>query len=138
MRSNRTSKCLFSMVLSTVFFSAIISAQAQAPSSTPSPTPQPSKTPTLESQFLKNVLRDQQAIWTSPFRLHGRDARWLAPLGLGTAALIATDRRTGDEVAESTGQLNASRIGIYAGSAYGLGGIAATFYLFVRSTPDQR
>src|SRR5260370_31552152 len=138
MRSNRTSKCLFSMVLSTVFLLAVISAQAQAPSPTPSPTPQPSKTPTLESQFLKNVLRDQEAIWTSPFRLHGRDARWLAPLGLGTAALIATDRRTGDEVAESTSQLNASRIVSYAGSTYGVGGIAATFYLFGRAKHDAR
>ena len=134
MRSNRTSRCLFSMVLSTVFLSAVIIAQAQAPS----PTPQPSKAPTLESQFLKNVLRDQEAIWMSPFRLHGRDARWLAPLGLGTAALIATDRRTGDEVAESTGQLNASRIVSYAGSTYGVGGIAATFYLVGRARHDER
>ena len=138
MRSNRTSKCLFSMVLSTVFFSAVISAQAQAPSPTPSPTPQSSKTPTLESQFFKNVLRDQEAIWTSPFRLHGRDARWLAPLALGTAALIATDRRTGDEVGESTSQLNASRIVSYAGSAYGVGAIAATFYCFGRAKHDAR
>ena len=138
MRSNRTSKCLFSMVLSTVFFSAIISAQAQAPSPTPSPTPQSSKTPTLESQFFKNVLRDQKAIWTSPFRLHGRDARWLAPLALGTAALIATDRRTGDEVGESTSQLNASRIVSYAGSAYGVGAIAASFYCFGRAKHDAR
>jgi membrane-associated phospholipid phosphatase len=138
MRSNRTSKCLFSMVLATVFFSAISSAQAQAPSPTPSPTAQPSKTPTLESQFLKNVLRDQEAIWTSPFRLHGRDARWLAPLGLGTAALMTTDRSTGDEVAGSTGQLNASRIVSYAGSAYGVGAIAATFYCFGRAKHDAR
>src|SRR6266849_420448 len=138
MRSNRTSKCLFGMVLSTVFFSAVISAQAQAPSPTPSPTPQSSKTPTLESQFFKNVLRDQEAIWTSPFRLHGRDARWLAPLALGTAALIATDRRTGDEVGESTSQLHASRIVRYACSAYGVGAIAATFYCFGRAKHDAR
>ncbi len=138
MRSNRTSKCLFSMVLSTVFLLAVISAQAQAPSPTPSPTPQSSKTPTLESQFFKNVVRDQEAIWTSPFHLHGRDARWLAPLALGTAALIATDRRTGDEVGESTSQLNASRIVSYAGSAYGVGAIAATFYCFGRAKHDAR
>src|SRR5258708_32790682 len=130
MGRNRTSKCLFSMILAAVFRSAVMSAQAQTPLASPSPTPQPAKTPTLESQFFKNVLRDQKAIWTAPFRLHGRDARWLAPLSLGTAALIATDRRTGDEVAESTGQLNASRIVSYGGSAYGVGGGAAAFYLF--------
>src|SRR6266851_3005804 len=119
MRSNRTSKCPFSMVLSTVFFLAVINAQAQAPSASPSPTPQSSKTPTLESQFLKNVLRDQEAIWTSPFHLHGRDARWLAPLGLGTAALIATDRNTGDEIGKFHRQLKVSRYVSYAGSDYG-------------------
>jgi membrane-associated phospholipid phosphatase len=138
MRRNRTSKCLFGMALSTVFLSAVISAQAQTSLPSPTPTPQPSKTPTLESQFFKNVLRDQKAIWTSPFRLRGRDARWLAPLGLGTAALMTTDRRTGDEMAESTGQLNASRIVSYAGSTYGVGGIAATFYLFGRARHDER
>jgi membrane-associated phospholipid phosphatase len=138
MRSNRTSKCLFSIVFSTVFVSVVISAQAQAPSPTPSPTPQASKTPTLESQFFRNVLRDQEAIWTSPFHLHGRDARWLAPLSLGTAALMTTDRNTGDEIAESTGQRNASRIVSYAGSAYAVGGIAATFYLVGRAKHDER
>src|SRR5260370_34196375 len=126
MRSNRTSKCLFSMVLSTVFLLAVISAQAQAPSPTPSPTPQSSKTPTLESQFFKNVLRDQEAIWTSPFRLHGRDARWLAPLALGTAALIATDRRTGDEGTQSPRQLKSSRNVCVAGPASGVGARRAT------------
>src|SRR5258708_37313700 len=132
MGRNRTSKWLFSMVLATVFLSSGFSAQAQTPLASPSPTPQASKTPTLESQFFKNVLRDQKAIWTAPFRLHGRDARWLAPLSLGTAALIATDRRTGDEVAESTGQLNVSRIVSYGGSAYGAGGVGAPFYPFRR------
>jgi len=126
------------MILCAIIVSAGSSARAQTPSPTPTPTPQAAKAPTLESQFVKNILRDQEAIWTSPFRLHGRDARWLAPLGLGTAALIATDRRTGDEIGESSGQLNASRIVSYAGSAYGVGGIAATFYLFGRARHDDR
>src|SRR5713226_1708379 len=126
------------MVLSAIIFSVAPSACAQESSPTPSPTPQASATPSLESQFFKNILRDQKAIWTSPFHLRSRDARWLAPLGLGTAALIATDRRTGDEIAESRGQLNASRIVSYAGSTYGVGGIAATFYLFGRARHNER
>jgi len=115
-----------------------LSAQAQTPTASPSPGPQPSATPSLERQFFKNVLHDQKAIWTSPFHLHGRDARWLVPLGAGTAALIATDRRTGDEIAESRKQLNASRIVSYAGSGYGVGGVALTFYLFGRAKHDDR
>ncbi len=138
MRSNRIPQCLFGMILSAVIFSFAAEARAQTPSPTPSPTPNASATPTLESQFFKNVLRDQKAIWTAPFHLHGRDARWLAPLGLGTAALIATDRRTGDEIAESHAQLNASRIISYAGSGYGVGAVAATFYLGGRAKHNDR
>jgi membrane-associated phospholipid phosphatase len=126
------------MVLCVVPFSIGLSAQAQTPTANPSPTPQPSATPSLEKQFFKNVLRDQKAIWTSPFHLHGRDARWLVPLGVGTAAFIATDRGTGDEIAESHKQLNASRIVSYAGSGYGVGGVALTFYLFGRAKHDDR
>ncbi|HEY6047031.1 MAG TPA: phosphatase PAP2 family protein, partial [Pyrinomonadaceae bacterium] len=74
----------------------------------------------------------------SPFHLHERDGRWLAPIGLGAAALIATDQRTGDEMAESTGQLNASRIVSYAGSAYGVGAVAGAFYIAGRAGHDPR
>lgn len=138
MRSNRTSPCLFAMVLFAILFSASFSAQAQTAQPSPSPAPQPSATPTLEKQFFKNILGDQKAIWTSPFHLHGDDARWLAPLGLGTAALVATDRKTGDEIAESRRQLRASRIVSYGGSGYGVGGVALTFYLFGRVNHDDR
>ena len=138
MRRNRTSNCLFGMVFSTILFLASFGTQAQTPLASPSPTPQPSATPTLERQFFKNILQDQKAIWTSPFHLQARDARWLAPLGLGTAALIATDQSTGDEIAESQKQLNASRIVSYAGSAYGTGGVALAFYLVGRAKHDDR
>jgi membrane-associated phospholipid phosphatase len=126
------------MVLLVIIFSAKFSAQAQTPHPSPSPAPQTSATPTLEKQFFKNILLDQKAIWTSPFHLRGRDARWLVPLGLGTAGLIATDQSTGDEIAESTRQLNASRIISYAGSGYGAGGVALTFYLVGRAKHDDR
>ena len=126
------------MGLSAILFSAAFSAPAQAPSPTPSPTPPASSSPSLESRFFKNILDDQKAIWTAPFHLHSRDARWLAPLGLGTAALIATDRSTGDEIAESRQQLNASRIVSYAGSGYGVGGVALTFYLVGRAKHDDQ
>lgn len=124
---------VFAVLIST---SSAIFAQTSSP--TPSPTPVQSSTPSLESKFFKNILRDQKAIWTAPFHLHSHDGRWLAPLTLGTAALIATDQRTGDEMAESRAQLNASRIVSYAGSTYGTAAIAGTFYLFGRAKGNQR
>ena len=141
MRSNRTSHCLFAMVpiiLWVILLSIASSTQAQIPLASPSPTPQPAATPSLEKQFFKNVLHDQKAIWTSPFHLQARDGRWLAPLGLGTAALIATDRETGDEIGESHRQLNASRIVSYAGSSYSVASAAAAFYIFGRAKHDER
>lgn len=138
MRSNRTSPCLFAMALFAILFLVFGSAQAQTPQPSPSPEPQPSATPSLEKQFFKNILLDQKAIWTAPLHLHGRDAAWLAPLALGTAALIATDRKTGDEIAESHRQLHASRIVSYAGSDLGVGGVAASFYVFGRATHNDR
>jgi membrane-associated phospholipid phosphatase len=125
---------LFRISVPAFIFAVCLSASAQ----TPSPTPVASPTPTLEHEFFKNVVADQKAIWTAPFHLHERDGRWLAPIGLGAAALIATDQRTGDEMAESTGQLNASRIVSYAGSAYGVGAVAGAFYLAGRAGHDAR
>ena len=125
---------LFSIGVPTFIFAVCLSAAAQ----TPAPTPVASPTPTLEHEFFKNVLRDQKAIWTSPFHLHERDGRWLAPIGLGAAVLIATDQRTGDEMAESTSQLNASRIVSYAGSAYGVGAVAGAFYIAGRAGHNPR
>src|SRR5256886_15319102 len=125
MRFTNRSNSLFRISVPVFILAVCLSAAAQ----TPSPTPGASPTPTLEHEFIKNVLRDQKAIWTAPFHLHQRDARWLAPIGLGAAALIATDQQTGDEMAESTSQLNASRIMSYAGSAYGVGAVAGAFYV---------
>ena len=125
---------LFRISVPVFILAACLSGAAQ----TPSPTPVASPTPTLEHEFFRNVLRDQKAIWTAPLHLHSKDARWIAPLGLGTAALITTDRMTGDEIAEFDDQLPASRIVSYAGSTYGLGALAGTFYLIGRVARNDR
>ena len=84
---NKISGIFFGLALCAIILSALSSAQAQIASPSPSPIPKASPTPTLEHEFFRNVLHDQVAIWTAPFHLHQRDARWLAPIGLGTAAL---------------------------------------------------
>src|SRR5256714_5211679 len=131
--TNRSNSLIGTSVLA-LMLGISLSVTAQ----TPSPTPVASPTPTLEHEFIKNVMRDQKAIWTAPFHLHQRDGRWLAPIGLGAAALIATDQQTGDEMAELTSQLNASRIVSYAGSAYGVAAVAGAFYVAGRAGHNPR
>lgn len=133
MRSNRRSLCHFGM---TVLIALVVTIEAHA--QTASPRPDPSPSPTLEHEFFKNILRDQKAIWTAPFRVGRDDAKWLLPLGLGTAALIATDRTTASGIAEFDDQLSASRWISYPGSTYGAAAVGGVFYLAGRAGHDAR
>jgi hypothetical protein len=98
----------------------------------------PSPTPSLEHEFFKNILHDQKAIWTAPFHLERSDAKWAVPAGIGFMALVTTDRITGDEIFESNRQVKASNAISRAGSIYGLGAVATTFYLIGRKNNDYR
>jgi len=128
----------FGIAVLAIFFSSTMSVQAQTLSPTPSPTPLVSGTSSLERKFFKNILLDQKAIWTAPLHLERSDAKWLVPIGLGTMALITTDRITGDEIGEFHSQLNTSRVISYGGSAYAAGAAAAGFYLTGRATHNSR
>src|SRR6266496_3437927 len=119
-----------------IIIAGMSSASGQTPASTP--TPQASPTPSLERKFLKNILRDQRAIWTSPLHLQKEDAKWFLPLGLSTAALIATDRRTAGALHDHRLRLNISRDVGYLGSGYSAGAIAAAFYLIGRKEGNAR
>src|SRR5712691_969963 len=102
----------------------------------PSPTPEAKPSPSPEKRFLINILRDQRAIWTSPFNLRRSDAKWLAPVGFSAVALIATDRHTSGELVENGDnrtRLRISRDISRFGSLYANGGVAAAFYLTGRA-----
>jgi hypothetical protein len=114
------------------------STPVPAPVSSASPAPSPSPTPSLEREFVKNVVKDQKAIWTSPFHLHREDAKWMIPMGVGLMALFTTDRMTGDAIAKSHGQLTTSRIVSYGGAIYGVGTAASAFYILGRRRDDRR
>jgi membrane-associated phospholipid phosphatase len=101
------------------------------PRATPSPTPRP------ERRFFADIVRDQRAIWTSPFHLGRGDAKWLAPLAVSTVALIASDQETG-ELSDNRGRISVSKDISLAGSIYSTGGIAAGFYLLGRATGNAR
>jgi membrane-associated phospholipid phosphatase len=130
------------LLLLTSIHIVAVSALAQSPSAGASPTPQaspqPSPTPLPERQFFKNILHDQRAIWTSPLRLEGKDARWLVPLGISTAALIATDRRTAGALHNDRARLSASRDVSYVGSLYTAGALAVASYVVGRQASNSR
>jgi hypothetical protein len=98
----------------------------------------PTPTPSLEREFFKNILHDQKAIWTAPFQLKRSDAKWVVPASVGLMALFTTDRITGDEIFEANRQVNLSHGISQAGSIYGLGAVASTFYLIGRKKGDYR
>jgi hypothetical protein len=135
MRRNRISICRFAMTVIAVLLSAASGVRPQTSAPTPTPSPSP---PSLEREFFKNIARDQKAIWTAPLRLDRADAKWMIPASIGAMALFTTDRITGDEIGESQDQVRASQIVSYAGSVYGISGVAATFYLVGRKTNDAR
>jgi membrane-associated phospholipid phosphatase len=100
----------------------------------------PKPTPRLEKKFLVNILDDQRAIWTSPFRLRGSDAKWLAPLGISTVALVVSDRNTSSELVEHGDNLKRLRISkdiSRLGSFYSAGGVAGVLYLTGRATHND-
>src|SRR4026207_2266291 len=137
MRRNRRLQCLFGMTLLGILFSSGLPAAAQTLPA-PSPNPPVSAKPSREKDFFKNILRDQKAIWTAPLQLERNDAKWMIPSGIGAMALFTTDRITGDEIAEFDGGLKASRIVSYPGSTYGVGAVAATFYIIGRKSSNSR
>jgi membrane-associated phospholipid phosphatase len=110
---------------------------ATAPASA-APTQTGKELPSLEQEFLKNFLRDQKAIWTSPYHIRSADAKWLVPLIAGTATFILTDRRISDHFAENPELIHVGDVVSYFGSAYVIGASAATFYLVGRLNHDAR
>ena len=115
-----------------------VNAQTSTPRATPTPSPKPSPTPSLEHDFVKNILRDQKAIWTAPLHIERSDAKWMIPAGIGFMALATTDRMTGDEIDENNGRHKASQVVSYAGSIYGLAAVTGAFYFIGREKHDDR
>ena len=118
-------------------FAIVTSAQTPRAKTIRKPNP----TTSLETKFFFNILRDQRAIWTSPFHMHEADAKWLAPLGLSTLALIATDRYSSRELVEHGDNLKRLRISndiSQLGSLSSTGSVVGVLYLAGRMTHNDR
>lgn len=94
----------------------------------------------LMHKLIANIWLDQKEIWTSPFRMNkGTAPLWLA-FGAGTAALIATDHRTSDLLANSRVQVRWGNRISNVGASYTLIPLVAGFYGYgvLRDDPKPR
>ncbi len=133
--SSRASSFAASLLVMTVLTAV---SNGQVPTKSDPAVPKASPTPSLEKKSFRNILADQRVIWTSPFHLQRKEAKWLLPLGLTTAGLIATDRHTAGALHNDRLRLNISRHVSQLGSTYGTSAIAATFYLIGRKSGNAR
>jgi hypothetical protein len=79
--------------------------------------------------FVKAIVVDQKQLWTSPFRATRQNAKWWALFGAATGALLATDRRTAQQLPNTKDQLAVSRHVSQLGAEYSLVPIAGGLYL---------
>lgn len=91
----------------------------------------PGDTESFKPLFTKlggNVLLDQKEVWTSPFHMRKKDAKWWIGFGAVTAALVATDHHTINTFENSPGQITwAGRVSDI-GAEYTLVPLVAGFY----------
>ena len=89
----------------------------------------------LGLRTIKNIMRDQREIWTSPARIRLGHADWLVPFAGLTAGFLVTDHDTSLHLSNSPNKLknyrNLSNYGI-AGMAGAVGGL----YLWGKATGD--
>lgn len=86
--------------------------------------------------LLKNLARDQEAIWSSPAHIGLGDATWLVPFGGLTAGFLVTDRDASSHLGGSPSSLRRyTRL-----SNYGVAGMAtagAGLFLLGKATHDD-
>jgi membrane-associated phospholipid phosphatase len=86
----------------------------------------------------KYIWQDQKAIWTSPFHTAKKDVKFWAIFGGATAVLIATDRRTVNQLPNTSSQVSVGTWGSRIGSAYSLIPISAGFYFIGTYSHEER
>ncbi|MGA2270749.1 MAG: phosphatase PAP2 family protein [Bryobacteraceae bacterium] len=79
--------------------------------------------------FVKNILVDQKAIWTSPFHMTRKDAQWWLTFGAVVGVAVATDRRSSQQLPNTPDQRRFSRDLSQVGAAYTLIPILGGFYV---------
>jgi membrane-associated phospholipid phosphatase len=81
------------------------------------------------NNLAKNILRDQKAIWTSPFVGSDDRFKWMIPLAATSAFLLSRDNQWSQDYNPSENTLNWSDRVSEIGSAYGVYGTVTGLYL---------
>jgi membrane-associated phospholipid phosphatase len=92
----------------------------------------------LGTKLFANIWLDQKEIWTSPFRMHSKDAKWWIGFGAVTAALIATDHHTSTVFENSQGQISWGNGLSKIGASYTLIPLVAGFYAYGALRDDAK
>jgi membrane-associated phospholipid phosphatase len=118
---------------------------AQAPKQPPVQEPdqvvRPVETASTQStvrKILTNFWHDQKGIWTSPAHINRDNAKWWGLFGVGTAALIATDRDTSNRLPNTLTQISFSKRISQIGADYTTLPIAAGLYFYGRATDKPK
>ena len=122
-------------------------ASAQEAGGSPQQNPSPSTLPQAQTvsakdlgpkQFLRTIWSDQKVMWTSPFRMNGRQALTIAlPLVAGTAGLIQADEDAAKWLPNTDDQVKWSKHVSQIGTIYTLGGIVGGTMLAGKKKNDQ-
>jgi membrane-associated phospholipid phosphatase len=86
----------------------------------------------------KYVLKDQKAIWTSPFHSSKADVKYWVVFGAATGALIATDKWTVKDLPNTSGQVKLGTVASRLGASYSLIPITAGFYFIGSAAHNDR
>lgn len=105
-----------------------------APVIEPSGEPKPNEW----KRFPRNLLADQKAIWTSPFRMSKSDAKWWVLFGGATAGLIAGDYWLSRQLPNTSDQTAVATWTSRLGASYTLIPITASFWAYGRFTDSPR
>lgn len=88
-----------------------------------------STTPLLERAFVPNVLADEKAFWTRPFRPKATDINWFLPFAASTSLIIGSDDSIEARVPTGSARLRRSQDFSNFGAA-SLVGAASSLYLW--------
>jgi len=115
-----------------------VTAPAQDQKTENPPEPEAHGTRLHWQDIPRNVLHDQKAIFTSPFRINRENAKWWALFGGATAALISADQKITNRLPQTTSLTTPSRWASRVGADYFIFPAWASFYFVGKAGDNPR